>query len=58
MAEEVKKYYPDALIKADTFYGISGVNTGPDHLMTDWVEGTYLDGGTEKLHFRVLWVWE
>ncbi|SFG10134.1 hypothetical protein SAMN05216356_101256 [Oribacterium sp. WCC10] len=54
MAEEVKKYYPDALIKADTFYGISGVNTGPDHLMTDWVEGTYLNGGTENILINVI----
>lgn len=54
MAEEVKKYYPDALIKADTFYGISGVQTGPDHLMTDWVEGTYLDGGKENILINVI----
>lgn len=52
--EEVTKIYPDAMIKADTFYGISGVHTGPDHLMTDWVEGEYQNGGKEEILINVL----
>lgn len=52
--EEVTKIYPNAVIKANSFYGISGAQTGPDHLMTDWVKGEYLDGGKEEILINVL----
>ena len=52
--EELPKYYPNARIKANTFYGISGVDIGPDHRMTDWVRGKYLDGGEETILINVL----
>jgi hypothetical protein len=55
MAEvEVPKIYPNAMIKTNTFYGISGAQTGPDHLMTDWVKGEYQDGGEEEIMVNVL----
>lgn len=52
--EELTKIYPDAIIKPKSFYGISGVQTGPDHLMTDWVMGEYLDNGKEEILINVL----
>ncbi|WP_155831923.1 hypothetical protein [Butyrivibrio sp. WCD2001] len=52
--EAVKKVYPDAIIKGNTFYGISGTQVGPDHLVTDWVRGEYLDGGKEEIMINVL----
>ena len=54
MAEEaIVKVYPDAIVKKNTFYGVSAAQTGPDHVMTDWVKGTYLDGGEERVLVNV-----
>ena len=51
--EAITKVYPNAVVKKNTFYGVSAAQTGPDHLMTDWVEGTYLDGGEERVLVNV-----
>ena len=55
MAEEAVKWvYPNAIIKTETFSGVSGIQVGPDHGMTDWVRGQYLNGGQEKILINVL----
>ena len=54
MAEEaLKRVYPDAMLDKKSLHGVSGIKTGPDHGLTDWVEGHYRDGGTEDILINV-----
>ena len=52
--EEVTDLYPHARIKTKSFYGIGAPNMGPDHLVTDWVSGIYLDGGEKEVMMNVI----
>lgn len=54
MAEEaLKQAYPNAILDSKSFHGVSGIKTGPDHGLTDWVEGEYKDGGKEDILINV-----
>ena len=54
MAEEaLKRTYPFATIVKKSFHGVSGIKIGPDHGLTDWVEGQYKNGGLEDILINV-----
>lgn len=54
MAEEaLKRVYPGAVLIQKSFHGVSGIKTGPDHGLTDWVKGRYKNGGEEEILINV-----
>ena len=54
MAEEaLKQAYPNAILDKKSFHGISGIKMGPDHGVTDWVEGQYKNGGVKDILINV-----
>ena len=55
MAEEaLKRVHPNAMLDKGSLHGVSGINIGPDHGLTDWVEGEYRDGGAEDILINVI----
>ena len=54
MAEEaLAQAYPDAILDKESFHGVSGIKNGPDHGLTDWVEGQYKNGGIKDILINV-----
>lgn len=51
--EALNQAYPDAVLDRKSFHGVSGIEIGPDHGLTDWVEGQYKDGGIEDVLINV-----
>ena len=51
--KEFSQLYPNAVIDRKSFHGVSDIKTGPDHGLTDCVEGQYKNGGIGDILINV-----